>query len=262
MLTISSLNNPAVKEVICLKKSGERKKTGLFLIDGRREISAALKAGWEIKSLFYSPVLAEGKTPPAQKLALNGNKIIEVTEAIFKKMCYKENPDGFLAIAKSRKIGFSDVKIGPKALIVVLEKVEKPGNLGAILRTAYAVGATAIIINDGQTDIYNPNVIRASEGQVFTQPVIAANISETVNWLKFNKIKSFAAATGGSKKYTQVNFSDSVAIVLGSESLGLSQDWLAAADNKIKIPMREGIDSLNVSVAAAVILFEVLRQRG
>ena len=261
MASISSLSNPNIKELMHLKKNSERKKQGLFVIDGAREIGLALAAGWEISSLFYCPTLVEDGGDKISALDLGREKIVEVSENVFRKICYKENPDGFLATAKSKKISLGGLVLNDKPLVVILERVEKPGNLGAILRTAYAVGAAAVVVNDNQTDIYNPNVIRASEGMIFTQKVVGASIPETVKWLKDNKIKSFAAATTGSKKYTSMDFTGPVAVVLGSEADGLTPQWLAAADKLIKIPMRHGIDSLNVSVSAAVILFEALRQR-
>ena len=147
-------------------------------------------------------------------------------------------------------------------MIIVLENIEKPGNLGAIIRTAYAAGATAIIINDNQTDIYNPNVIRASEGYVFKEKIVSASVKETIKWLKENKIKSYGAATSGKLVYTKVDLREPLAIILGSEADGLSREWLKAANELVKIPMQKGMDSLNVSVSAAILVFEALRQRG
>ncbi|MFA5184797.1 MAG: RNA methyltransferase [Patescibacteria group bacterium] len=262
MLIINSAQNSLVKNLVRLQKSGARKKQGLFLIDGRREIELALRSGWEIATLVYCPELLDGQAEGAKQLGLATEKIKAVTPAIFKKLCYKENPDGFLAVAQMRRASLADIDLGGNPLVVVLEGVEKPGNLGAILRTAAAAGVAGIIINDSQTDLYNPNVIRASEGQIFAQPLAVATTQETVAWLADHKIKSFAAATGSAKKYTDSNFSGPAAVILGSEADGLSPAWLEAADYRVKIPMRAGIDSLNVSVAAAVIIFEALRQRG
>ncbi|MFA5024401.1 MAG: RNA methyltransferase [Patescibacteria group bacterium] len=259
MITISSLSNSKIKDLIRLKKAGERRVRGLILIDGAREIEMAKKAGLEIVELFYCPSLI--KKAAGRFFELKSEQIIEVTEPVFSKICYKEKPDGFLAVAKPSMSNLDTLKLSKNPLVVVLEAVEKPGNLGAIIRTAVAVGADALIINDNQTDIYNPNVIRASEGLVFVKPVVIASVEETVEWLKKQKIKSLAAATIGSKNYTEVNFKKAAAIILGSEANGLSQKWLKAANELIKIPMQEGIDSLNVSVSAAVIAYEVLRQR-
>jgi TrmH family RNA methyltransferase len=264
MFKIDSLNNQTVKDIVRLGKAGIRKEKGLIIIDGAREISLAVKSGLKIEKLFYCPILVKKKNENAAKFfGVAAEKIIEVSQPVFQKICYKENPDGFLAVAiESAETVLADFKPSKKSLIIILENVEKPGNLGAILRTAYAVGAAAIIINDNQTDIYNPNVIRASEGYVFAAKIIKASVEETVKWLKKNKIKSFGAASRGSKNYFKVDLSGATAIVLGSEADGLSAQWLKSADSLIKIPMSAGMDSLNVSVAAAVILFEAVRQRG
>lgn len=261
MVTISSLSNPSIKNLLRLKKAGERKKLKLFVVDGLREIELALSTGQDVVSLFYSPDLIKDKQELISVVRSKKGEIIEVTKNIFQKICYKENPDGFLAVVKLQERGLADIKLNRNPLLVILEGVEKPGNLGAILRTAYAVNATAVIINDSQTDIYNPNVIRASEGMIFSQTVVKASVSETLEWLKDHKISSFAAATSGSKEYTSVDLSGPAAFVFGSEANGLGREWLEEADRAIKIPMRHGLDSLNVSVSAAVILFESIRQR-
>lgn len=259
MLTISSPNNLKIKNLIRLKKAGERRAQGLILIDGAREIELAKIAGQEIRELFYCPTLI--KKGGGKFFNLAEDKIIEVTETVFKKICYKENPDGFLAVAKVAPDNLDSIKLSAQPLVVILEAVEKPGNLGAIVRTAYAAGVDLIIINDNQTDIYNPNVIRASEGLIFSKPVVLASRLETVAWLKKNKIKSLAAATSGSQAYFKSDLKKAVAIILGSEAEGLSRAWLESADKLIKIPMEKGIDSLNVSVSAAVVVYEALRQR-
>jgi len=261
MATISSSSNSSIKNLLRLKKAGDRKKLGLFMVDGRREIELALSAGQGIVSLFYSPDLIKGQQELISAVRSKQGEIIEVTKNIFQKICYKENPDGFLAVVKLQEKKLADIKLNKNPLLVILERVEKPGNLGAILRTAYAVNATAVIINDNQTDIYNPNVIRASEGTIFSQTVLKASVSETLEWLRAHKISSFAAATSGSQEYISVDLSGPAAFVFGSEASGLSREWLEGAEQAIKIPMRHGLDSLNVSVSAAVILFESIRQR-
>ena len=167
-----------------------------------------------------------------------------------------------MAIGKINSVGLEKIELKKNSLIIVLEAVEKPGNLGAILRSADAAGADAVIICDGKTDIYNPNVIRASLGTVFTNKVVAEESAETIEWLKKNNIKIFATAPGAKKFYTAIKFSSSAAIVMGTEAAGLSKEWLEAADEKIKIPMAGRIDSLNVSVSLAIVLFEAVRQRG
>lgn len=194
---ITSLANQTIKDAAALKKSSERRKRGLIIIDGLREIKMALRAKMEVSALFYCLELMTEETEIFN--LISSEKRIEVSAAVFKNICYKENPDGFLAIAKPKEKGLIDLKLSDNPLIVILENVEKPGNLGGIIRTAYAAGVEAIITNNNQTDIYNPNVIRASEGYVFIENIISASTKETLAWLKKNKIKIFAAATIGKK---------------------------------------------------------------
>lgn len=258
MILINSLKNQKVKDLEKLKKTVVRKKNNLVLIDGKREIESALEAQVEVNELIYCSEIAGDNNYFLKNIS--EEKIVNVSKPVFEKICYKEKPDGYLALAKTKDLKLSDIK-AKNPLIIILEAVEKPGNLGAIIRTAYATGVDAIILNDSQTDIYNPNVIRASEGFVFKVKIVKANRLETVTWLKEQKINSYAAATGAKINYTKENLSGSIAIILGTEADGLSKDWLKAADKIIKIPMKTGIDSLNVSVSAAIILYEALRQR-
>jgi len=260
MNIINSANNQKIKDMVKLQKAGERRACGLFIIDGAREIDMARKSGTEILELFYSPELIKKESPDL--FGLERDKIIEVPEMVFRKICYKESPDGYLAVAKVGTMKLKQIKLSKNPLVIVLEAVEKPGNLGAILRTAYAAGAEAIIINSSQTDIYNPNVIRASEGFIFSKPVVIASVEETIVWLAENNILSYAAATTGKNDYTKEKMDMPLAIVLGSEADGLSEKWLKKANKLIKIPMKKGIDSLNVSVSAAILIYEALRQRG
>ncbi len=259
MNLINSVSNQKIKDLVKLQKAGERRAQGVFIIDGAREIDLARKAGVEILELFYSPELV--KKEVKDFFGLETSKITELSKIVFQKVCYKENPDGYLALGSYKKISLEQIKLSQKPLVMVLESVEKPGNLGAIVRTACAVGTDVIILNESQTDIYNPNVIRASEGLIFNQPIVIASVSETVSWLAKNKILSYAAATTGKNNYTKEKFNLPVALVLGSEAKRLSEKWLKEANQLIKIPMKKGIDSLNVSVAAAILLYEALRQR-
>lgn len=255
-MKIDSLVNPKIKNIVKLRESSrDRKEQSLFLIEGHREISLALKAGVEIVNLIYSPEYIK------RELAIDEEKIIEVSKKVFDKVSYRENPDGFLAVAKYKGQSLKNIKLSAKPLIVVLEAVEKPGNLGAILRTADAAGVGAVIINDLKTDPYNPNVIRASQGTVFTVPVVLSSVGETVKFLKENGIKTFATTPEAKAVYTDADYNQGCAIVLGAEDKGLSAEWLKVANEKIKINMRGQIDSLNVSVCAAVVVFEAVRQR-
>jgi TrmH family RNA methyltransferase len=254
---ITSAQNPQIKEILRLQKPRERKEEGVIMVEGYQEILMAIGAGFEIEKLFFCQDLAGKKR--IEKI--EDNKIISVVPLVFKKIAYRENPDGFLAIAKSKILELEEIKLSKNPLVIVLESVEKPGNLGAILRSADAAGADAVIISDQRTDIYNPNVIRASLGTVFTNQVSVSSAKEIQKWLGKNKIKSFATTPEADKFYTEVNYKTGIAIVMGEEHKGLSAEWLEKADEKIKIPMVGKIDSLNVSVSTAIILFEAVRQR-
>jgi len=254
---ITSAQNPKIKEIIRLRKPRERRKENLIIIEGRQEIELARQAGLEIVELFYCQDFAGSK-----KIAgLSEEIITPVVPAVFEKISYRENPDGFLVLARLKYLELGKIKLSQKPLIIILESLEKPGNLGAILRSADAAGADAVIVANPKTDIYNPNVIRASLGTVFTNQVAAASTEEARNWLAKNKIKSLAATPEAKKIYTEADYKGAVAIIMGEEHPGLSKDWLEKVDEKIKIPMRGKIDSLNVSASTAIILFEAVRQR-
>ncbi|MEI7620011.1 MAG: RNA methyltransferase [Candidatus Falkowbacteria bacterium] len=253
---IISSHNDRILRIVKLSKPRERSKQGLFIIEGERELELALQEKYEIEELFYSPELSS-----TNKFANHHLPITEVSADIFKKMAYKEKPDGYLALAKLIKKDLKDIKLSQNPLVIILETVEKPGNLGAILRTAYAAKVDAVIITDPQTDIHNPNVIRASMGHVFTNQVVVASIEDTKKWLVKNKIKSYGATIKAKKYYHESNFQKPSAIVMGTEAASLSPKWLESLDYEIKIPMQAGIDSLNVSVSTAIITYEAQRQR-
>lgn len=255
MKKIISLQNENIKRIVKLRKAGKRKKSDSIIIEGKKEIELALSSEMKIIEFYFCPEIAG-----AFDFNIGENKITEVSKAVFEKISYREAPDGYLAIARPRYLNLAEISLNKKPLILVLENVEKPGNLGALLRTALAAEIDLVIINDQQTDIYNPNVIRASRGAVFIVPVLNLSLEETKKFLKKNKIKSFAATGKAEKEYTEADFTNSSAIVLGTESKGLSKEWLASADELIKIPMKGGIDSLNVSVSGAIIIYEALRQ--
>ncbi len=258
-MIINSLQNEKIKNIVKLQKSSsQRRQQGMFTVEGYREISLAMAAKVEIANLFYCPELVKKSLTSFNVLA---EKIIEVAPKVFKKLSLRENPDGFMALVKMKETKLTDIELNVNPLIIILEAVEKPGNLGAILRTADAAGANAVIINQAKTDIYNPNVIRASQGTVFTVHVVIASRQKTREWCDKNKIKIFATAPIAEKEYFNADFRNGSAILLGAEDKGLSQRWLTTADEQIKIKMRGKIDSLNVSVSTAVILFEALRQR-
>jgi TrmH family RNA methyltransferase len=259
MKIISSESNPHIKTLIKLKKSRNRKLSDTFLIDGARELKIAIDSNVHIESIFVcEDFINDSKNIISE---FDQNIITAVSKDIFKKVAYKENPDGFLAIAKEKIFNIKDINPKKENIVIVLESVEKPGNLGAIIRTAYAAGIKTIILTNNQTDTYNPNTIRASEGMIFKVKLIEETNINLLSWLRLNKFKIYSAATGNSKSYTDEKYSSHCSLIFGSEANGLSKFWLENCDHKIKIPMAPKIDSLNISVSVAIILFEVLRQK-
>ncbi len=258
---ITSQHNQEIKDVLVLKKSSNRTKENKFFIDGYREIEIALKSGLTIEKLFICSDLVKKEVNLVKKIEIN--KILYVNEYIFKKISYKENPDGFLAVFRKKEEIFKNIYTSKNSIVVVLEAIEKPGNLGAIIRTSYAAGADLIILNDSQTDIYNPNVIRSSEGAVFLLPIVNETKENTLKWLQAQKITPLATSIKKEANiYYNYDFLPGFALLLGSEAKGLSDFWLKNSQNNITIPMINKIDSLNVSVAYGIIIFEALRQRG
>lgn len=262
MEKITSLQNPKIKNVVKLTKNKERKEQNLFLIEGARELSLALIADYEIHSVFVCPDLFSKTDYPEVLNTIPENKLFEVSEAIFEKIAYREGSDGLLTLARPKCHTLSDLKLPENPFIIILEAVEKPGNLGAILRTADAAQADAVIICDPATDLYNPNAIRSSVGCLFTVQTAVCSSQEALKFLHEHGIKSFAAELEASQWYQDTDFTRPSAIIMGTEADGLTSFWLSNANSRIKIPMRGKIDSLNVSVSTAVITFEAMRQRG
>jgi TrmH family RNA methyltransferase len=253
--TITSLQNSRIKNVVHLReKPRERSRQMLFTVEGRREINMAVLGGYEIESLFVCPDFGERNGFPAKY-------VYEVSRKVFGKIACREDSDGFLALMKMKCNSLHDINISCSPFIIVLEAVEKPGNLGAILRTADAANVDAVIVCDPKSDIYNPNVIRSSLGCVFTVNTLACTSEEAFEWLKKNNITVYAAELESSQWYYNENYTGASAIVMGTESTGLSSFWLNSADKRIKIPMKGSVDSLNVSVSTAIITFEAMRQR-
>ena len=256
---ITSTQNPKIKSLLALEKPRERRKQCLFIIEGRKEIRMAIDAGYKIGNIFYcNDVISEKElgTLADDKL------VIPVTQEVFDKIAIRENSGGVIAVAEMKVHRLHQIHLSKNPLVLVLESVEKPGNLGAIFRTADAAGIDAVIICDPQTDFYNPNVIRSSLGCVFTKPMASATSEETIAWLKKNKISIYCTYLKASQPYHQIDFTPSSAIVMGAEATGLSAAWVNSADANIIIPMMGKIDSMNVSTSAAVVIFEARRQRG
>lgn len=262
MEKISSIQNPKVKNVLHLGKASERKEQNLFVAEGFREVKLASDAGYSFKTLFYCPEIGTDQEIRDLVFRLSHScTVYEITTAVFEKMAYRENSDGLVALAVPRYLKLEDFHPGPDPLIVVLEKVEKPGNLGAVLRTADAAGVDAVLVCDPLTDIYNPNVIRSSIGCIFTNTVICCTSQQALIWLKKSGIKSYAAALTAKNRYHEASLTGPTAIVMGTEADGLTEFWLNGSDSQIKIPMLGKIDSLNVSNATAILVYEAMRQR-
>ena len=261
MKAFTSLQNPTIKNIIKLTKSKERKTQQLFVIEGAREFSLALQSGYETAAVYVCRELFAKTDYPDVLDTISENTVFDISPAVFEKIAYRENSDGIVALSKPKSHTLSDLKLSKNPFVIILEGVEKPGNLGAILRTADAAAVDAVIVCDPQTDLYNPNVIRSSVGGLFTVPTAVCTSEEALKWLNDNNITSYAAELQAAEFYQNIDFRTPSAIVMGTEADGLTDFWLENAKKRIKIPMRGKIDSLNVSVSTAVIAFEAMRQR-
>ncbi|AJR03518.1 rRNA methyltransferase [Siansivirga zeaxanthinifaciens CC-SAMT-1] len=261
MKEITSIQNPLIKQLVQLKdKSRERKKSGTFLIEGVREISLALKGNYELDSVLFYPELFS--KDQLEDLATNRFNIIEISKEVYEKLAYRDTTEGVLAIAKSKNHAIEDLKFSTEQpLILIAEAPEKPGNIGALLRTADAANVDAVIIANPKTDLYNPNIIRSSVGCVFTNQIATGNTAEIISFLKARNIDIYCAALQASVHYHTQDFTKPTAIVVGTEASGLSDAWLESSSQNIIIPMQGAIDSMNVSVAAGILIFEAKRQR-
>lgn len=259
--SITSAQNPKIKDLLALQeKSKERRKKGLFVVEGRRELLHCIEAGYTPHTVFVCPEILQ-KTDfedIAEKCTCN---FIEIPQHLYDKVAYRGGTEGVIAELHCKEKNLDSLEIKENPLVVVLESVEKPGNLGAVLRSADASGVDAVIICDPLTDIYNPNLIRSSIGAVFTVPVATASSEETIAWLKSNGIKIYTAQLQDSEWYYDTDMKGGTAIIMGTEATGLTDEWRKAADAHIKIPMLGKLDSLNVSVSAAILMFEAVRQR-
>ena len=260
---ISSLQNARVKQVVALsQKSSERRKQGLFVVEGMRELLHCLHQGYKAESLYVCDDVAHDDAEMRELLGLAGEgTVCCVTAPVYGKMAYREGTEGVLGVIHACSASLEDLPLGERPLVVVAEGVEKPGNLGAILRSADAANADAVIFCDTPTDLYNPNVIRASIGAVFTVPCAVATSEECILFLKSKGIQILTAQLQDSELYYDTDMTAPTAIVMGTESTGLTDQWRKAADRHIRIPMLGSLDSLNVSVSTAILLFEAVRQR-
>jgi TrmH family RNA methyltransferase len=261
---ITSAQNPKIKKIMQLRDKKHRDETGLFLIEGYREIYRAQTSGVIFDALFVCPNLFLGSNEPQLIESIPALKY-ELKDTLFQKVSYRDRPDGLLAMAHQMKTTLHTLnpekRSESKALYVIAEAIEKPGNLGTILRSADGVGADGVIVCDRCTDIYNPNVVRASVGTLFTRPVVEASTEQTLSWAQHHHIKLVAATPSAQLLFTEVDLTGRVAIVVGTEQLGLSDKWLEKANLCVRIPMKGVADSLNVAMATTLLLYEALRQQ-
>ena len=296
---LTSAQNPKFKRLVALReKSRLRRDEGVFVVEGRRELEHCLEAGFEVETVFVCPEIAdsaagaappsgvrpsdsphhpsgavppltmprvarslEGSASPASTTSSEHPKTFELSKELYAKVAYREGTEGVMAIVKSRELRLDELQLGDRPLVMVLEGVEKPGNLGAVLRSADAAGADAVIVCDPLTDLWNPNLIRASIGAVFTVPTVCCSSAEAIAWLKARGIRILTAQLQDSSVYYDADMTGPTAIVMGTEATGLTDPWRQAADAHVLIPMLGRLDSLNVSVSAAILLYEAVRQR-
>ncbi len=262
-LLITSLQNPRIKAVVGLRQRSDRDEHGEMIIEGYRELKRALDNKHLPKALFICPEFYMGTNEPAliEQCRQAGAELFECSRPVFEKISYRDRPEGLLAIAPQVKWKLSDLILPDNPLLVVAEAIEKPGNLGTILRSADAAGVHAVIVCDRCTDINNPNVVRASTGTLFAIPVIEATTDEVLTWLHANHIQILAATPHTDFEYYQVDLKKGTALVVGTEQYGLTDTWMNAADLKVRIPMLGQADSLNVAAATTILLYEAVRQR-
>ena len=262
MKKITSTQNTYIKDLLKLQeKSRERRKKGLFLVEGKREISLALKSKHIIDTvLFVADFCSEEELENLQRTSINQ---IEITKEVYKKLAYRDSTEGIIAVVKSKNFSLEEIEFRTKTpLILILEGIEKPGNIGAMLRTADAANIDAVFIADAKSDMYNPNIIRSSVGCVFTNQIAVGSSEDIITYLQKENINIYAATLQNSNAYYKEDYSKASAIVVGTEATGLTEIWREKATQNINIPMQGEIDSMNVSVAGAIVIFEAKRQRG
>ena len=261
---IDSVKNPTVKEVVLVKeKSRWRKKTGQFVAEGKREIEMALKGGYKLVKIFFdSGIISVNLVHDLLAAFTAKPEIIEVSHDVYRRIAYRDKTEGIVALGISKEHLLDNLEFKRTTpLVLVAEGLEKPGNMGALLRTADAASLDAVIIANPKTDLYNPNVIRSSLGCVFSVPIAQASNDEVIEFLSNHIISTFAAELGAENTYSTMDFTVPAAIVVGTESSGLTQQWIQEASHRVIIPMQGEIDSMNVSVSAAILIFEAMRQR-
>ena len=258
--TISSTQNTLVKQVAKLSStSRERKRTGLFVIEGEREISLAKKGGYIFETLLFCAEIFKGNP---NSFAAEDTEIVQISEEVYQKLAYRTTTEGILAVAEAKELSVNNLKFQrDNPLLLVAEAPEKPGNIGALLRTADAANLDGVLIANPRTDVYNPNIIRSSVGCVFTNQLATGTTAEIISFLKEKNIAFYSATLQDSKPYHECNFTMATALIVGTEATGLSQEWRTESTQNIIIPMQGEIDSMNVSVVAGILIFEAKRQR-
>ena len=260
MKQITSVQNPYIKALVQLQeKAKARKQSGTFLIEGKREIELALKGNYEIETILYCNELSFPSFNPS---IFHSKEYIEISKDVYQKLAYRDTTEGILAIAKTKNLSLNDLKLRENPLILVLESIEKPGNIGAMLRTADAANIDAVILANPKSDLYNPNIVRSSVGCLFTNQIASGTTEEVIAFLKEKNIHFYSATLQNSNEYHKVDYSTPTALVVGTEATGLTQIWRDESTQNIIIPMQGAFDSMNVSVAASILLFEAKRQRG
>ena len=266
---IVSMKNPGVKDALKLRDKRERSKKKTFLVEGYRECLKAFESDWSFNTLFVSPphFLGSNESTLIDNIRKTGTHVIELAPHVFEKLSYRDRPDGLLGVVAQQHYSVDDLKkrcesakVAP--VLLLAESIEKPGNLGSILRSADAAGVDGVILCDERVDLFNPNVVRSSVGTLFSMPIVTMSMEEAIVWLEQENINLVASSPDAKELYTETDLKSAVAIAMGSEQWGLSQTCLEAANRRVFIPMLGRADSLNVSAAATLLLFEVIRQRG
>ncbi len=260
MKQIISAQNPYIKSLVLLQeKAKARRQSGTFLIEGQREIELALKGGYVLETVLYCPELVEKSF---QLIRFQSFNPIEISKEVYQKLAYRDTTEGIIAVAKTKSLRLDDLNLPENPLILVMEGIEKPGNIGAMLRTCDAANVDAVILADPKTDLYNPNIVRSSVGCLFTNQIATGSTEDVISFLNKKNITIFGATLQNSQFYHTQNYTKATALVVGTEATGLTQAWRGDNVRNIIIPMQGEIDSMNVSVASAILIFEAKRQRG
>lgn len=260
---ITSLTNPRIKDLVRLRDRRHRDRSRTFLVEGFRALRRANDAAVVFDALYVCPDLYLGSNEPdlVETIRSRGTEIVEVAPDPFSKASYRDRPEGLLAVARQFDIGLERLELSESPLLLVVEAIEKPGNLGTMLRTADAAGCDAVVVCDPTTDPFNPNVVRASTGALFVVPLAVTSTDQAITYLRDHAVRTFATTPDTPTLHSQTDMTGPVAVVIGTEQYGLSSRWLTEADERIRIPMRGVTDSLNAAMAAGITLFEAVRQR-